>query len=126
MTRRALTAYQVAKDADVSVDAVQRFLNGERGLNLATADAVAHYLGMTLVLTDAGQDSDASRDAISTILEWRAQGMTLRAIADRLNSEGITTRRGFVWRTTQVKRVLDRAGSANEAPEAPGSLPANS
>lgn len=45
---RGLTAYAVAKSAAVSVDAVQRFLNGERGLSLATADKVAAALGLEL------------------------------------------------------------------------------
>jgi len=35
--------------------------------------------------------------------------MTLRGIADVLNGEGHTTRRGLVWNASQVKRVLDRA-----------------
>ena len=39
--QRGLTAYAVAKRAGVSVDAVQRFLNGQRGLTLATADKLA-------------------------------------------------------------------------------------
>lgn len=43
-----LTAYAVAKRAGVSVDAVQRFLNGERGLTLATVDKVAVALGLEL------------------------------------------------------------------------------
>jgi plasmid maintenance system antidote protein VapI len=35
---QGLTAYALAKQAEVSVDAVQRFLNEERGLSLATVD----------------------------------------------------------------------------------------
>jgi hypothetical protein len=46
--RHRLTAYAAAKRAGVSVDAVQRFLNGQRGLNLATADKLAASLGLTL------------------------------------------------------------------------------
>jgi transcriptional regulator with XRE-family HTH domain len=47
--RRGLTAYRIAEDAGVSVDAVQRFLKGQRGLNLATIDAIAAHLGLALV-----------------------------------------------------------------------------
>ena len=40
--------------------------------------------------------------------EWRTSGMSLQAIADRLNSEGHTTRRGKPWNPVQVSRILDR------------------
>ncbi len=46
--RRGLTAYATAKSAGVSVDAVQRFLNAERGLTLATVDKLADALELTL------------------------------------------------------------------------------
>lgn len=45
---RDLTAYATAKRAGVSVDAVQRFMNSERGLNLATVDKLADALELTL------------------------------------------------------------------------------
>ena len=45
---RGLTAYAVAKTAGVSVDAVQRFLNDERGLTLTTVDKLARSLRLTL------------------------------------------------------------------------------
>jgi len=35
--------------------------------------------------------------------------MTLAAIADKLNAEGHTTRRGRPWNPVQVARVLERA-----------------
>lgn len=37
----------------------------------------------------------------------RAAGLTLRAIAARLNSEGARTARGAAWGPSEVKRVLD-------------------
>ena len=46
--KRGLTAYATAKQAGVSVDAVQRFLNDERGLNLDTVDKIAESLELTL------------------------------------------------------------------------------
>jgi transcriptional regulator with XRE-family HTH domain len=46
--RRKLTAYATAKQAGVSVDAVQRFLNDERGLNLETVDKLAASLDLAL------------------------------------------------------------------------------
>jgi len=36
------------------------------------------------------------------------KGMTLQAIADRLNSEGVTTKDGGQWSPAQVHRVLNR------------------
>ncbi len=49
---RDMTAYAAAKRAGVSVDAVQRFLNDERGLNLATVDKLADALELTLCPED--------------------------------------------------------------------------
>jgi len=46
--KRGLTAYATAKQAGVSVDAVQRFLNDRRGLNLETVDKIAESLELTL------------------------------------------------------------------------------
>ena len=45
---RGLTAYALAKLAEVRPHVVQRFLNGERGLTLATADKLAGVLGLEL------------------------------------------------------------------------------
>jgi plasmid maintenance system antidote protein VapI len=45
---RGLTAYAVSKQAGVSVDAIRRFLNEERGLSLATADKLATAFELTL------------------------------------------------------------------------------
>jgi plasmid maintenance system antidote protein VapI len=46
--KRELTAYAAAKQAGVSIDAVQRFLNEERGLTLATVDKLADALDLSL------------------------------------------------------------------------------
>ena len=57
--------------------------------------------------------SDAARDAYSDLLptmqELRDAGKSLQAIADDLNAQGHTTRRGKPWNPVQVARVLDRA-----------------
>ena len=42
----------------------------------------------------------------------RAEGLSLQAIADKLNAEGHTTRRGRPWNPMQVKCILDRSGVA--------------
>jgi plasmid maintenance system antidote protein VapI len=49
---QGLTAYAAAKRAGVSVDAIQRFLNAERGLTLATVDKLAVALGLSLCPDD--------------------------------------------------------------------------
>ena len=50
--KRDLTAYAAAKQAGVSVDAVQRFMNAERGLTLTTVDKLADALDLTLCSED--------------------------------------------------------------------------
>jgi plasmid maintenance system antidote protein VapI len=45
---RGLTAYAAAKRSGASVDAIRRFLNGERGLTLATVDKLAASLDLKL------------------------------------------------------------------------------
>ncbi len=46
---RGITAYSLAKMSGASVDAIQRFLNGERGLSTQTFDKLAEALGLALV-----------------------------------------------------------------------------
>jgi DNA invertase Pin-like site-specific DNA recombinase len=51
---------------------------------------------------------EAYADLKPSMLEWRSEGLSLREIASKLNSEGHTTRRGKPWNAMQVKRVLER------------------
>lgn len=48
----------------------------------------------------------AYADLASDIAGMRAEGLSLRQIAGRLNAEGHTTRRGRAWNAVQVQRVL--------------------
>jgi DNA invertase Pin-like site-specific DNA recombinase len=50
----------------------------------------------------------AYADLPPMLIELRGQGLSLQAIAQRLNSEGQTTRRGKPWNPVQVARVLQR------------------
>jgi DNA invertase Pin-like site-specific DNA recombinase len=54
--------------------------------------------------------SERARDAYSDlapgIADMAASGLSLRAIASRLNSEGHTTQTGRAWNPVQVSRVL--------------------
>lgn len=49
-------------------------------------------------------------DLYPAVKEMRASGRSLQAIADELNDQGHTTRRGKPWNPMQVSRVLKRAG----------------
>jgi DNA invertase Pin-like site-specific DNA recombinase len=49
---------------------------------------------------------DAYADLVPVLTDLRGEGLSLAAIADRLNAEGHTTRRGRPWNPMQVSRVL--------------------
>jgi DNA invertase Pin-like site-specific DNA recombinase len=53
---------------------------------------------------------DAYADIAPFIRELKGSGLTLWAIAHRLDAEGHTTRRGKPWNPTQISRVLERLG----------------
>ena len=55
--RRAIKAdprslYRVGKDSGVAVSVLQRFMAGERGIHLATAEKLCRILGYDLVKTE--------------------------------------------------------------------------
>lgn len=52
---------------------------------------------------------DAYADLLPTIQSMRSEGKTLQAIADELNQQGHSTRRGNPWNPVQVLRILERA-----------------
>jgi DNA invertase Pin-like site-specific DNA recombinase len=58
--------------------------------------------------TRARADGDYA-DLVPVVTGLRAEGLSLRQIAGRLNAAGHTTRRGRPWNPTQVRRVLARA-----------------
>lgn len=49
---------------------------------------------------------EAYADLAPVIASTRAEGLSLREIAMRLNNDGHTTRRGKAWNCVHVKRVL--------------------
>jgi site-specific DNA recombinase len=54
--------------------------------------------------------ADKDEQAVVTrMLELKADGYSLRAIAQRLNDEGLRPKRGERWQATQVARVLERS-----------------
>ena len=58
--------------------------------------------------------AEAYTDIAPAIIERRANGQTLQQIADSLNAEGHTTRRGSPWNSVQVLRVLSRTESTTK------------
>jgi DNA invertase Pin-like site-specific DNA recombinase len=55
--------------------------------------------------------TEAYCDLLPTVKAMREEGLSLRAIAERLNTDGHTTRRGKPWNPVQVARVLCRAAA---------------
>lgn len=53
---------------------------------------------------------DSYADLLPVVLESKAAGKTLAAIAGELNADGHTTRTGAAWSPVQVMRMLKRAG----------------
>jgi DNA invertase Pin-like site-specific DNA recombinase len=49
-------------------------------------------------------------DLLPSMRTWRDEGLTLEDIADKLNADGHTTRRGLPWGAGHVYSVLKRAG----------------
>ena len=47
--------------------------------------------------------AEAYADLAPKLAELRAEGLSLRQIAGRLNDEGHTTRRGMPWNPVQVR-----------------------
>jgi site-specific DNA recombinase len=52
--------------------------------------------------------NDKEQSVIEQILVLKGQEMSLRAIAEVLNTEGYTTKRGKQWQAKQIKEILDR------------------
>ena len=48
-------------------------------------------------------------DLLPAMDAYKAEGLSLREIAAKLNADGHTTRRGKPWNQVQVSRVLERA-----------------
>lgn len=91
------------RDALARAKANGKVLGGYRGHKI-TEDARA--AGHAAVKAMA---ADRAADVAPVILEIQASGATtLRAIAEGLNSRGLTTPRGGQWSSTQVMRTLER------------------
>ena len=122
-TREALRAYKAAGRVGKRIRAmhpggvpaeVVEARAGKLGASLPecrnlTAGARAKGTARSAAARRAGA-VDAYADLAPLMRELRAAGMTLRAIAERLDGEGHTTRTGKPWNPVQVGRVLGRPG----------------
>jgi DNA invertase Pin-like site-specific DNA recombinase len=63
----------------------------------------------------ASEAVEVYEDLVPEMRAWRAESITLAAIADRLNERGDRTRTGVPWTKVQVKRLLDRAAKMRKA-----------
>ncbi|WP_311275228.1 recombinase family protein [Methylobacterium sp. WCS2018Hpa-22] len=94
ISTRTKAALQAAKARGVT-------LGGDRGQTLS---AEAQAKGRAVLVARA---SDRAADVAGIIAEIRADGaVSLRQIADGLNSRGIPTAKGGTWSAVQVSRVL--------------------
>jgi DNA invertase Pin-like site-specific DNA recombinase len=86
---------------------------------LAEAKAKGRKLGGLRDATGKRNEAvkaEAERQALrvaATVQPLRAQGKTLREIAEALNTSGVPTARGGSWQASQVMRVLGRLGAVS-------------
>jgi DNA invertase Pin-like site-specific DNA recombinase len=99
----------------VSVSQWEREAIGER-----TRDAMSHKkangervgtipFGFRMAEDGRLVEDPAEQDILSRIRELKAAGRTVREIADELNRQGYTTRRGTAWRFQYVAAALKAA-----------------
>lgn len=96
-TKAALTAYK-ARGGKLGAELPQC-----RNLTQEAREKGARRAGAAVAKAAA----EAYADLRPIMAELREKGLTLHAIAERLNFEGHTTRRGRPWNPVQVARVLE-------------------
>lgn len=91
-----------------------------RGVLLGAASHHCRHLSVKASLSGSRASCRASRrraidayaDIAPRIRQMRSEGHSLAEIAEKLTSEGITTRTGVPMSKVHVKRILDRANAA--------------
>lgn len=97
----------------------REFISARTKAALAEAKARGVKLGglrdKTMKRNNAIQANAKARAAkvAKTVQPLRAQGASLREIAEALNTSGVPTARGGRWQASQVKRVLERLENDN-------------
>jgi site-specific DNA recombinase len=128
-TRRGVSLVSVAESLDTGTAAGRLVLNimtavsqwEREAIGERTRDAMHHKrangerVGPVPFGYRTGADGlhletdPAEQDILSRIWELKAAGRTTRQIADELNRQGFTTRRGTAWRFQYVAEVLRAA-----------------
>jgi DNA invertase Pin-like site-specific DNA recombinase len=122
-TKAALAAYKATARVSKRIrlmypdgvpQAVVKATAGKLGASLpqcrnltAEARAKGRAKGRAKLIREA---REVYADLVPGIEAAKAEGLSLRAVADRLNEQGHTTRTGKPWSAVQVMRVLNRAG----------------
>lgn len=97
-TKVALAAYKARGGVlGAARPGAHRLTGGANAKAAKRAGETAHTLAI-----------DAYGDLNSWLAGLRAEGLSLRMIAGRLNAEGHTTRQGKAWNPVQVGRVLEK------------------
>ena len=105
---RTKAALQAAKARGVKLGSARPgHWDGREDARLAGAKAGARVAGMVV----ARNADEAYSDLFPLISGLKADGLSLRAIAAKLNAGGHTTRQKRPWNPVQVARVLRRARS---------------
>ena len=79
-----------------------------RGVKLGKPENLTHAAQVKGAATNAKKADERNRDVTPVVLAMRAEGLGMKAIADRLNAEGHTTANGGDWHAAQVQRILKR------------------
>jgi len=127
--RRGVSLVSVAESLDTGTAAGRLVLNimtavsqwEREAIGERTRDAMSHKrakgervgtipFGFRMAEDGARLEEDpAEQDVLSRIQRLKAQGHTMRQIADELNRQGFTTRRGTAWRFQYVAAALKAA-----------------
>jgi DNA invertase Pin-like site-specific DNA recombinase len=85
-----------------------------RGVRLGATNPACRNLTREARLRGAGRTAERASlyyaDVLPMVHKLRKQGLSLRAIAQQLNTDGHVVRSGRHWSPVQVRRVLQRSG----------------
>jgi DNA invertase Pin-like site-specific DNA recombinase len=105
ISERTKAALQAAKARGVKLGSARPgHWNGREEARLA---GLAKARGVA-VKVRTKRATEAYADLLPAVTELRGEGLSFQAIADELNGQGHTTRRGKPWNAVQVLRVLAR------------------
>jgi DNA invertase Pin-like site-specific DNA recombinase len=106
ISERTKAALAAAKVRGVKLGSAREgHWDGREGARLAALTKARASAGAVR----ARKAEEAYADLLPAMNACKAQGLSLRSIAEKLNAEGHTTRRGRPWNPVQVARVLERA-----------------